>query len=234
MNARRAPTPHNSGASGAVGGDTDPVDAVPGDPVTDTVAHRGTPRERRLRARRQQIMDVALQIAQHEGWSAVTTRRVADAIDYSQPVIYQHFRSRDDLIDAIARSGFVMLRMLTDELADRRGQASGAATEPDRGHLEDLCRLYLHFGAENPRLYQAMFSRPTALQFATTETPAELRESFASIRRVVAPHVGEVGADEAAELLWAACHGLVSLRAAGRIPPDRIEAHIARIPRLWG
>lgn len=36
-----------------------------------------------------------------------------------------------------------------------------------------------------------------------------------------------------AELLWATCHGLASLRAAGRIPQQRIEAHIARIVRMW-
>lgn len=39
--------------------------------------------------------------------------------------------------------------------------------------------------------------------------------------------------DGAAELLWAACHGLVSLHSAERIPPDRIEAHIARIAQMW-
>lgn len=179
-------------------------------------------------------MDVALQIAQQDGWAAVTTRRVAEAIDYSQPVIYQHFRSRDDLIDAIAISGFVALTVITDELAAAGSSPSSAAPVGSQRHpLEELCRRYLAFGAEHPRLYEAMFSRPTALQFASPETPASLRESFASMRRVVAGHVGQAAAEEAAELFWAACHGLVSLRSAGRIPQDRIEAHIARIARMW-
>lgn len=35
-----------------------------------------------------------------------------------------------------------------------------------------------------------------------------------------------------AEFFWAACHGLASLLAAGRIPNDRLEPHIETLGRL--
>ncbi|MGC0252399.1 TetR-like C-terminal domain-containing protein [Pseudactinotalea sp. Z1748] len=54
-----------------------------------------------------------------------------------------------------------------------------------------------------------------------------------SLRRAIAGYIGDADPGEAAELLWATWHGLVSLRAAGRIPPHRIEAHIAPIARMW-
>lgn len=66
-------------------------------------------KQRRFLARRRQILDTALQIAEEEGWQAVTTRRLAEAIDYSQPVVYQHFKNRDELIRTIAIEGFVTL-----------------------------------------------------------------------------------------------------------------------------
>lgn len=170
-------------------------------------------------------MDAALQLARAEGWAAVTTRRVAEAIDYSQPVIYQHFTGREGLLAEIARAGFDSLRTVTDEAATG-GQSTG---QP----LAHLCRSYVTFGTRNPRLYEAMFTLPTALRFASADTPGELRDAFVSLRRAIAPHIGSADPDEAAELLWAACHGLVSLHTAERIPPDRIEAHIARIARMW-
>src|SRR6478672_1548091 len=48
-------------------------------------------RERELAQRRQLIIESARELAEAEGWSAVTTRRLADKIEYSQPVLYQHF-----------------------------------------------------------------------------------------------------------------------------------------------
>jgi AcrR family transcriptional regulator len=49
-------------------------------------------RRQRDRARWQRaIITAARQMAEAEGWDAVTIRRLADRIDYSQPVLYSHF-----------------------------------------------------------------------------------------------------------------------------------------------
>lgn len=179
-------------------------------------------RQRRSLARRRLLLDVALSLAEDEGWEAVTTRRLAEAIDYSQPVIYQHFRNREDLIRTIVVEGFANL---TERV---RQVAQSASTAP----LEDLCRAYLEFGTTQPRLYEAMFTHSTTLPFAQAQTPPELREAFDALASVVmreAPH-----ADIAAvtELYWACCHGLVSLLNAGRIPRDRLEHHVRLVADL--
>jgi AcrR family transcriptional regulator len=52
------------------------------------------------------IVATARAIAAREGWSAVTVRRLADEIEYNQPVLYSHFKSRDAIVGAVAVEGF--------------------------------------------------------------------------------------------------------------------------------
>src|SRR6266498_1672770 len=62
--------------------------------------------DRRLRdgaARRRLITTTARNLAESEGWDAVTTRRLSTEIEYSQPVLYKHFGSMDDIVEAAAR-----------------------------------------------------------------------------------------------------------------------------------
>src|SRR3954464_2790526 len=65
--------------------------------------------ERKLRdnqARRAGIISAARGIAEREGWSSVTVRRLAEEIAYSQPVLYSHFESREEILAAVAIEGF--------------------------------------------------------------------------------------------------------------------------------
>ena len=65
--------------------------------------------ERRLRdrdARRRLIIATARALAEREGWDAVTTRRLSTEIEYSQPVLYKHFASMEDIVEAVALEGF--------------------------------------------------------------------------------------------------------------------------------
>jgi AcrR family transcriptional regulator len=54
------------------------------------------PNARLDRAEREyRIVSAARIIAEREGWDAVTIRRLASEIEYSQPVLYSHFEHRD-------------------------------------------------------------------------------------------------------------------------------------------
>ncbi len=180
-------------------------------------------KQRRFIARRQQIIDVALDLAERDGWAAVTTRRLAQAIDYSQPVIYQHFASRDQLLRAIAIDGFA-------SLAD---QLQAITTTPISPSLEHLCRTYLEFAQDHPARYEAMFSAPTSITFDAPDTPEAPQRAFSALRSLIAHQHPEEDPDTAAELFWAACHGLATLIAAGRIPNQRLETHIDSISHLF-
>ncbi len=69
--------------------------------------------ERKQRTREQTragILQTAKEIARREGWQAVSIRKIADAIDYSAPVVYDYFDSKDVLLDEIRNDGFRFLR----------------------------------------------------------------------------------------------------------------------------
>ena len=63
-------------------------------------------KQRDREARRAQIISAARRIAELEGWSSVTVRRLSDEISYSQPVLYGHFESREGILAAVAIEGF--------------------------------------------------------------------------------------------------------------------------------
>src|SRR2546430_13280200 len=63
-------------------------------------------RKQRERAERERlIVATARELAEHQGWDAVTTRRLAERIEYSQPVLYSHFRGKREIIGAVALEG---------------------------------------------------------------------------------------------------------------------------------
>ena len=55
--------------------------------------------------RRELIVNAARELAESEGWEAVTTRRLADRIEYSQPVLYSHFEDKHAIVSAVASRG---------------------------------------------------------------------------------------------------------------------------------
>jgi AcrR family transcriptional regulator len=102
-------------------------------------------RKNRARAEREhRIVAAARLIAESEGWGAVTVRRLADEIEYSQPVLYSHFANRDAIVAAVAVEGF---RELTLALQ----QAAGRSTDHEDA-LQRVARTYLAFARDNPAL----------------------------------------------------------------------------------
>ncbi len=178
--------------------------------------------ERKVRdraEREQRIVAAARVIAEQEGWDAVTIRRLADEIEYSQPVLYSHFENRSAIVAAVAIEGF---RALTIAL---REAASGL---PDAAHaLKSVAMAYLDFALRQPALYEAMFVLPTDLLFAKSDTRPELRAAFQALAAVVTPFC--VDGDVATETFWAALHGLAALEGSGRIRPGARDARIALV-----
>jgi AcrR family transcriptional regulator len=182
--------------------------------------------DRRLReraARHRLITATARVLAEREGWDAVTTRRLSSEIEYSQPVIYKHFASMEDLVEAIALEGF-------GELAEALGEARrGAAPEDVVGAV---ARAYSAYATDNPALYDAMFTRPTRLHFAAEDTAAPLSTAYAELRAAVATVAAERDVDTLSEVLWAALHGLITLGRSDRLRPghstDRIDLLVAQ------
>src|ERR1700735_1658683 len=100
--------------------------------------------ERKLRdrqARRAQIISAARRIAETEGWPSVTVRRLSDEISYSQPVLYAHFGSREDILSAVAIEGFHELGLALEK-AKKRAKGEVA--------VERFASAYLAFASSSP------------------------------------------------------------------------------------
>ncbi|MGW1204404.1 TetR/AcrR family transcriptional regulator [Streptomyces cyaneofuscatus] len=181
---------------------------------------------RELESRERLIVATARELAEQQGWDAVTTRRLAERIEYSQPVLYSHFRGKREIIGAVALEGAA-------EMAVALRAATSTADGP-RARVTALARAYLDFAELNPAVYDAMFQLDGGLAFAQEDTPEPLRDAFAALLDVL----GEVAGDGVhpalfTEVFWAALHGLATLTRAGRLPPEetgrRVELLVERL-----
>ena len=175
-------------------------------------------RKERQRAERYDlIVAAARELAEAEGWDAVTTRRLAGMIEFSQPVLYSHFKGKADIMAAVAMQGF-------EELAAHlREQTSNGAVAADV--LRNVCAAYLDFARTRPLVYEAMFVLPTKIKFASEGTPPALRAAFAELVAALGPDRKEPVF--LAEVLWSALHGLVVLVQTERIPEAGAEARLS-------
>ena len=157
-------------------------------------------------------MRAARDLAESEGWPAVTMRRLAGELGVTQPVLYSAFVSRQALIDAVALNGFSDLAAVLE-----------AVDASPMGRM----RAYLDFAGAHPRVYEAMFSLPSGLAFATDDAPEALQRAFSCIRDAFPD------ADESqAEVAWSALHGLATLQASGRLRASHAEARFEFTHRM--
>ena len=65
--------------------------------------------ERKLRQKeevRTSILRAAWQLVEQEGWQALSIRKIAEAIEYSVPVIYDHFKNKRSHFTGIYQARF--------------------------------------------------------------------------------------------------------------------------------
>jgi AcrR family transcriptional regulator len=95
--------------------------------------------------RRQAIVDAATRLFAERGFRGVTTREIASAVGVTEPVLYEHFKTKRDLYDAIidlsSKEGVAELERLLD---------GSAALPTDRDYFVKLATLFVDFVAQNP------------------------------------------------------------------------------------
>jgi AcrR family transcriptional regulator len=181
--------------------------------------------ERKLRdklARRAQIISAARRIAELEGWSNVTVRRLSNEISYSQPVLYAHFGSREGILAAVAIEGFQEI-----------GQAlERARKRVKRGNeVESVAAAYLKFAASSPALYEVMFSLGLSVPFDEAATPPQLRFAFSQLLELFP---GQRSKSEVlSELFWASLHGIAELTRTKRFPRSRQKERVKALVELF-
>jgi AcrR family transcriptional regulator len=188
-------------------------------PAASRIAER---KQRDKQARRAQIISAARRIAELEGWSNVTVRRLADEISYSQPVLYAHFGSREGILDAVAIEGFQELG-LAMEMARKRVKRGNT--------LESVAAAYLEFAASSPALYEVMFTLSLSVPFDDPATPSELRFAFAQLLELFAGPSSK--SEVITEMFWAGLHGIAELTRTKRFPPSRQRERVRTLVDLF-
>ena len=179
-------------------------------------------RRGRERAEREhRIVAAARAIAERDGWDAVTIRRLAEEIEYSQPVLYSHFENRDAIVAAVAVEGFKEITVALREAA--------SGSKGQRNAVNNVAVAYLAFALSRPALYEAMFVLPTDLRFAEAGTRPELQAAFEALAAVVTPFCADAAV--VTETFWATLHGLAELERSGRIRPKARNKRIALVVR---
>ncbi|TCC10076.1 TetR/AcrR family transcriptional regulator [Kribbella soli] len=173
-------------------------------------------RERARAERHELILRTARELAESIGWGAVTTRRLAEAIDYSQPVLYGHFENMNAIADAVAIQGI-------EELIDVLRHARTSTPDATAG-LNALAKAYLKYASNHPAVYEAIFVRPTDLEFASTDSPLLLKTAFAEFQAAIEPFAAGEDLETLTEVLWSALHGQATLSHASRLRPELSSA----------
>lgn len=182
---------------------------------------QGQRRVRDRTERGQRIVTAARELAEAEGWDAVTTRRLAALIEYSQPVLYSHFPDgKDAIMAAAALEGF--------------GELASALADAREGGVAGVARAYVEFADAKPALYDAMFTLASELPFAQEDTPDVMKEAFAGLFAVVEPVAGDEEAGTLAEVLWGALHGLITLDRGRRLGPAHRDERLALVVGRFG
>ncbi|QJY49917.1 TetR/AcrR family transcriptional regulator [Pseudonocardia broussonetiae] len=191
------------------------------DRAAATPAQRRRDRERA--AARDTILAAAHDVARRDGWQAVTMRRLADEIDYSANFAYRYFTGRDDILLALVRDGF---RRLHDAMAAAAAAPGDGTAHGDTAAVPAIRRAahaYLDFALTEAELYQLMYGLdgvrvPAADAWDDGQAVGDLLGALLTA-------AGDTEPGPRVLRLWATAHGLVALRAVGRVVADGDGLH---------
>jgi AcrR family transcriptional regulator len=164
--------------------------------------------ERKVRSHEQTrsgIVNTAKDIASREGWQAVSIRKIADAIDYSAPIVYEYFDSKDVLLDEIRNEGFLYLQQEYNRILK-------LYRDPEK-RLFEISLIQWEFARQHPEIYQVMYN----VDGAYCTMPVYQSESMQAVSQIVSETIYSFipKAKETIQRLyfqwWSVSHGMIML-----------------------
>lgn len=157
-----------------------------------------------------ELLEAASALLVEGGPDALRARAVAERAQTSTMAIYSHFGGMDGLWDAMYREGFEVLHRAQRAVRTPQGRRRVAA----------LCRAYRRVALGYPGHYAVM----TATTRSFTPSAASLvaaRSTFEVLVEAVvaASDRPPPDAEAIAHVVFATCHGMISLELAGLAPP---------------
>lgn len=169
-------------------------------------------REREKAVVKAATLTASRKLAKQLGWPKVSIRKIAKEIQYTPPVIYQHFANKEAILMELEGQGF---RKLKYEL--EATMAEGGDPIP---RLLDLTATAWDWAFQESDLYQVMFNLDSI--HATPPNRKALFESAEVVLKTIKEiHLFDSQADEYFFTWWAMLHGYISLIMSGQVQGKR-------------
>jgi AcrR family transcriptional regulator len=171
--------------------------------------------ERKIRQKgevKASILQAAWQLVEKEGWQSLSIRKIADAIEYSAPVIYDHFANKEAILLEFTKRGF---QQLNEQLLKARDKFKNPEQQ-----IEAIAYAYWKFAFNHKEYYQLMYG----LGMPGCEAVKQIPELAAFSEIILAPvrdmlkKSKNADADPYLKLhtFWSTLHGLISINMMGK------------------
>lgn len=176
-------------------------------------------RQRQKEEVRTSILNAAWQLVEAEGWQQLSIRKIADAIEYSVPVIYDHFENKEAILNEFTRRGFSLL-------SEAIAKAAAKHTEPEQ-QIEAIAEAYWNFAFSNKEYYQLMYGLGMP-GCDSVKQMSELQEFTSLLNKPISALIEKSGKKDINAFLklnsfWSMLHGLISINMMGRQDDKHME-----------
>ncbi|GAB4422730.1 MAG: hypothetical protein OHK0039_38970 [Bacteroidia bacterium] len=169
-------------------------------------------RQREIEGVKQEVLQATRRLARENGWPEVSIRKIAEAIEYTPPVIYEHFKNKEAILITLDELGFKLLREHLDAARD-------TVRDPAQ-QLLAVSEAFWDWAFAHTELYQVMFNME-GVQSSPTNSKALLQGADAALQALRQLHLFSTGVEGVFFNWWAIVHGHVGLVMSGRIPGMR-------------
>jgi AcrR family transcriptional regulator len=171
---------------------------------------------------RSSILSAALKIVKQEGWNALSMRKIAEEIDYTAPVIYEYFTSKESLVAELSNTGYLML-------VSRIREAKNSQPAPVQ-QLEVMWLAYWKFAFVEKELYQAMFG--VEVNCSGSEEGVSRSEELTALFYDVIGQLMKTSTEDVVSTkyltFWSVVHGLISINLVHKGKSDEINQNVLR------
>lgn len=173
---------------------------------------------------RNNILVAALKIVKEEGWQALSLRKIADAIEYTAPIIYEYFTNKEAILLELTRQGY---KILYDRVTEAKSRHRLPAKQ-----LESMWMAYWNFAFAEKEYYQVMYGvemNCCAMQQSVDEAEwlydlySEVIENLKKDQKMTE--------DEVCKwyyTFWSVVHGLVSINIVRKGTTDELNMQILK------
>lgn len=174
-------------------------------------------RQREKKEVREDIICTAWQMVLKDGWQALSIRKIAEAIEYSVPVIYDHFENKEAILLEFSKKGF---RMLSDKIIEAKERHQNPSDQ-----IKAMADAYWDFALNNIEHYQLMFGIGMACCEIAKAMPEQ--DKFRSL--IIEPIEAMIRTSKQKDMnaclkyytFCSVMHGLISIKIIGNAEVER-------------